>query len=676
MTGTTGPAWRIRTTRPWLRAETFIVLALTLILAITYPAARDSGPFQAIEGEALDWRFRIRGPQAAGPEVAIVAIDDRTLAEFGRWPFSRAWLAQAVDAIARDGARCIVFDLLFVGSEAGGGATAAPLTEPSQDNGSPSAATDSGDRALAEAMARAGNVIVPFAFVYDSAEANVSVLPEAAEAGAYRTVRSGSGRYSALPKHPAGALVPLAALLTVGWSAHVTVFVEADGSLRRAHSVIRYGESYYPSLPVEAARVFLGLDKDKVSLDLGVSLSIGDRAFATDPETALAINYAGPAGTYETRSLIDVVEGRFAPGTFRDRLVLIGPKAVGLGDRFETPYGPQLPGVEVFANVADNFLRRGFLQRSSLTEKLDLLAIVLGGVLAALLGFVTRPAFALLAATALIGIWGAVNLASFIALQSWLNFIFPTLAMLLGTAVVIAGQVIRESRLRADAERRGAVLSRYVSPLMTTDMRGRPGFDSTSKSQMAAVMFVDLVGFTQASEKMTPAEAAELLRRFHDCVERASHAHGGVIDKFIGDGALVIFGLPAAEPSDAANAVGCARAIAREVSAWKAEAEITGERRLECGIGLHFGPIEIAEVGGSHHAQITATGDSVNVASRLEAMTRDLRTTIIISDAVLEAARAAGAAEVLEGFQGLPVQPIRGRERPVGIWAWPAPTKD
>lgn len=657
MSAPAGPPRKGSARRPWLKVETLVVLALTLALVVAYFAARDTGPFQAIEGQSLDWRFRLRGPQAVGPDIAIVAIDDHTLAELGRWPFSRSWLAAAVDAIAADGASSIAFDLLLVG--------------PEQEDGAGEA-----DRALAEAISRAGNVVVPFAFVYESNRANVSALPQPIAETAYPVVRAAGGRFSGRPDHPVGLLVPLGSFLAAGSPAHTTVFVEPDGSLRFSHPAIRYGESYYPSLPVEAVRHFLGVGRQSLSLDLAGGLSIGSRLFPTSSDVTLAINFAGPGGMYDSWSLIDVARGNFAPGTFRGRLVLIGSNAAGLSDRFETPYSPALAGVEIFANIADNFLERGFLLRSSQVEAIDTLAIVLGGMLAGLLGLLRRPAAAMLAMLGLMAGWSALNLYAFAAWQAWLNYTFPSLALLIGGMIIIAGLAVRETRRRADAEQRGATLSRYVSPLAISDLQGREDRTADGRTRTVAVMFVDLVGFTHASEQLPPAATAQLLRRFHGCVEQAAYDHGGIIDKFIGDAALVVFGVSDGSLSDAADAVACARRIVRELEERKTAAGDASGSALTCGAGIDYGVVSIAEVGGSAHAQVTVAGDTVNVASRLEALTRDWSTKIIITDAVFDAVRAAGAAEMLDGFEELPVQKIRGRDRAVRLWAWPSPGTD
>lgn len=642
-----------------------------MTLAVVYLAARDIGPFQVIEGETLDWRFRLRGPQPVSPDIAIVAIDDRSLGELGRWPFSRAWLAAAVDAIAGDGATSIVFDLLLVGPEQ---QARAPPESGAAASGNPSdAAGSDADRLLAEAIGRAGNVAVPFAFVYGPDEANVSDLPDVVERAAYPVVRASGVGLARRAGNPGGALVPLERFLAAGRPAHATVFVNADGSLRLTHPAIRYGESYYPSLPVEGVRQFLGIERQDLTLDLGKALSLGNRSFPMGPDMALAINYAGPRGVFETWSFIDVAKGGFPPGTFRGRLVLVGSDAAGLSDRFETPYSPALPGVEVFANIVDNFLGRGFLRRSPQTTLIDLMAIGIAGLMAASLGLLRRPVAAMLATAAFLGLWSAVAVYSFIAWKTWLNFLFPALALLLGATIVIAALAARESRRRSYAEARSTSLARYVSPLAMSDLQARESRSEIELAQDAAVMFADLVGFTHASEMLPPAAAARLLRRFHGCVEEAALAEGGIVDKFVGDAALVVFGVPQRGASDAVSATACARRLVRALAEWQRESGGAGLPELTCGVGIHYGAVSIAEVGGRTHAQITVTGDTVNVASRLQALTRDWSTQVIVSDAVVHAVRAAGALEMLDGFAELPVQKVRGRDRRIRLWAWPAP---
>jgi adenylate cyclase len=254
-------------------------------------------------------------------------------------------------------------------------------------------------------------------------------------------------------------------------------------------------------------------------------------------------------------------------------------------------------------------------------------------------------------ATGLLALWCALNVAAFAA-GLWLNFTLPALVILLGAAIVGTGRSLRDGALR----RR---LARYVSPLSD-------GGDE--RDELAAVMFVDLVGFTGFGETQPPAEVAATLRGFHARVERAVAAHGGMVDNYIGDAVLAVFGLPAGKPSAAGDALAGARAVVAAFADWNTERRAAGQPAIACGIGLHFGPVRVAEVGGASHARVTVTGDTVNVASRLEGLTRDLHAAVIASDAVMRAAHGAPAE-----FAALPPQPIRGRAQPMSVWAWRTP---
>jgi adenylate cyclase len=606
------------------RLETLLVAGLTLALAGVYLFGRDSGVLQAVEGVALTQRFLLRGPQEPGHDVAIVAIDEASLASLGRWPVSRQVLAEAVDRIAASGAATIVFDLMLVGPE-----------------------TEEADTALATSIVRAGNVVIPYAFTF-AGEKRRAPLPNAIERSGYHVVRTTPGP-ERIPQ-ARNVLVPLLAFIDGGTPGHVSVLLDNDGQLRFIHPAVRIGDGIYPSLAVAAARRQLGLPPDAVGLDLGGSLRLGEQQFETTPDLALAINYAGPAGSFPTWSLADLLLDKVPPAALTGRVVVIGATASGLGDRFVTPYDANLPGAEVFANAIDNLIRGRVLARGQWVEALDLLALLLAGIATAALSVLRRNGAVLAGGGVLLLAWCVVNVAAFSA-GLWLNFTLPALAIVVGTGIVVTGRGLREGAL----SRR---LARYVSPL---------GAGGPDRDVMATVMFVDLVGFTGLGETQSPAEIAGTLRGFHARVERAVAAHGGVVDNFIGDAVLAVFGLPGDGDRTAGQALAAARAVVASFAAWNVERRAAGLPAIECGIGVHFGPVRIAEVGGTSHARVTVTGDTVNVASRLEGLTRDLHTAVVVSDAVI---RAAGAAD---DFAALPPQPIRGRAQPMTVWTWRAP---
>ena len=653
-------------------------------VAIVYALAGSVPIVQALEAETLTWRYRLRGPIVPGPEVAVIAIDDRSIDAFGGWPISRDVLGRAVDALVDDGARVIGIDLLFddTGTQRLPDEVVAVLgavrDAPGQGRAAVRAEIDRlldegrSDRALADALQR-GSTVVAFAFVFDPKTANTEVTPAGIREGAFRIVRRSQGQGSETVAHPAGLFSPpqnlIAGAATLG---HVTVVLEADGRLHREALAIGYGEAFYPSLAAEAVRLFLGLERDRVVLHLGEGIAFGDRFVATDRRMRVVTNAYGPAETFPVTPLVDLVEGRVDPGVFRDRIVLIGTAALGIGDTFVTPFAQRSPGVEHYATVIDNILHDRALVRNENTAALDFIAILACGLITALAARSVSPVAAGVVTGGLVAGWAAICMAAFAAANVWLGFVFPALAIVTTGVREAGARLRRERHARREAERQRANLSRYFSPAVVERLAdsNRP-FD-IDRTQHAAILFVDMVGSTRLTEGLTPSEAMDFLRQFHRHIEKAVFAHQGTLDRFLGDGAIACFGMPEPAPADAYNAIACARTLGEDIARWN---EARGENAppVRIGVGLHYGLVLMGDIGGVNQFQFTVAGDAVNVASRLEGLTRTFGATIIASDAAIEAARAFADDHVTAGFTPLPMQEIRGRGRPIGIWSRPAP---
>jgi adenylate cyclase len=276
-------------------------------------------------------------------------------------------------------------------------------------------------------------------------------------------------------------------------------------------------------------------------------------------------------------------------------------------------------------------------------------------------------AAAIAALAALLG-WGAVTQVAFESRLLWLNLTFPAASILLNAGAAATLGALAERRLRREAQRQRENLSRYHSPVIANLLAEGDKAALPEHEQPAAILFVDMADSTRRTEQMAPAETAQFLREFHRRIEAAVLAHGGVLDRFTGDGAMVIFGVPAPHSDDAVSALACARELTQEMAQWNAELAVDGSPPLRIRIGVHFGSVVIATLGGETQRQLTAAGDTVNVASRLEALMRGRGAAIAISGAVVEAVRAAGRAELLAGFAPLPDQPIRGRKGRIAVW--------
>ncbi len=638
----------------WWRAA--VAAMFTALVVSGYVIGRDAPLASVIEGQALAWRFLARGPAPAPTNVAIIAIDDRTIAALKRWPLPRRVLAAAIEKLTRHRAAAIGIDLMFIERE-----------QPSDGIG-----LSVGDLALHDALRAAPDAVIAVAFTFGPDRAISAADLPALREGAFRIVHRTQPGQSRGLLEAADALLPIEPLRDVAGLGHVNVPVDHDGTLRHLYPAIAIDGHLVPALPVELARRLMGLKQDDVAVLLGRGLAFGGRHIATDPTLRLPLAYYGPAGTIETYSMLDLLEDRIPPGRLAGRAVLIGPTAIGVGDTFVSPYSRALPGVEVLATAVANIVNGHILDHSTRTMLWDIVAIIGLAALAFAAAHLPSTPAAVAATIAVIAAWIAVTQIAFSHASLWLSLVFPVAAAVLNAGAVAVSRFAGERRLRRDMERQRGNLARYHSPLVADLLaRGETG-DFAEREQFAAILFVDLAGFTHRSEHMTPADTARFLRNFHFRIERAVLAHRGVLEQFTGDGAMVIFGIPAPDANDAAAALDCALALIRDIGQWSAELNAAGDAPLRAGIGIHYGPVVITRLGGARQMHLTATGDTVNVASRLEALTRILDAAIVISDAVVGAIRAVGREDLLDAFSELAPQAIRGRDEKIGIWIRPS----
>lgn len=659
-----------------LARRVLVGLSVALALVVIELRLGDGTALRSLELQTLDWRFRWRGPVQAGPETVLVMIDDRSVAELGAWPVPRRLVATALDRLAQAGAAVIALDLLF--AEAGRPLplelrelleeAAAALPPPSAElrQRIRDALESSGhDRELALAIRSAQRVIVPYAFVFDPAQANRTEVPPWIAATAYRVRTAATAEETSAPPPPSGLLAPAPELGVAGVSAgHVTLLLEVDGSLRAALPAIVFKDESYPSLPVEAVRRFLGRDRAELRLDAD-AVRMGALRLPLDQAGRHLVNHYGPQGTLPSFAFIDLLQGRVDAAELRDRIVVVGASAAGAGDRFATPFTPRLPGAEFLGTAIDNMLHGRALRRDDATRAFDLLAIVALSLLVALVAGRRSPLASLLVVLATAVAWAALAQLAFERTHLWLAGPAPAVAAVAAGVAVEGLRLAQERRRRRALERQRANLGRYFPPSVVERLALSDASQALEGARDATVMFVDIVGFTRIAETLSPKAAMDLLRTFHTEVERAVFAQGGMVDKFMGDGVMACFGVPDPVTSASADALRAAMALLQALAAPRADG---GGHRLAVGIGLHRGPVLMGNLGGSVQVQFTVVGDAVNVASRLEALTRSVGTALIVSETALAAARPHLEPSFLARLQPLPEVVLRGRAEPIRAW--------
>jgi adenylate cyclase len=239
-------------------------------------------------------------------------------------------------------------------------------------------------------------------------------------------------------------------------------------------------------------------------------------------------------------------------------------------------------------------------------------------------------------------------------------------------AIAVAVAITRSRRLiarRSAAERARGNLARYFSPNVVDVLAARDQPLGDVRKQQVASLFADVRGFTSIAEALSPEDVMALLRELHRRAAEIVFEHGGTLEKYIGDAMLATFGVPEPAADDPARALACARALLLAIERWNRERLEAGYWPVRIGIGLHCGPAVLGDIGSARSMSFAVIGDSVNVASRLEALTRDLEVDLIVSHELFEAARMVPNAgpELFAGFEDTGSVQVKGRVQPVHI---------
>ncbi len=253
-----------------------------------------------------------------------------------------------------------------------------------------------------------------------------------------------------------------------------------------------------------------------------------------------------------------------------------------------------------------------------------------------------------------------------------LDVITQDTVVLLIVAGILAAGAWRTRRLvlrEAVAARERANLARYFSPRIVDRLAEADEPLSQVRVQPVAVLFADIVGFTRRSEREPPERVVALLRAFHARLEQAVFEHDGTLDKYLGDGIMATFGTPEAGPDDACNAIVAARAMLASIERWNRERASPAFDPIRLSIGIHYGEVVLGDIGSERRLEFAVLGDVVNVASRLEQLSRELDSHLVVSDALVGAARGRPAAgPALAGLRLTQPQNLRGRDQPVAVW--------
>ncbi len=662
----------------WHHRAVFLISVAITVLSLgvyifTFMGDRNTPLFDFLkrfEYSTLDTRFRYRPARYTPPDprIVVVAIDQRSQEVLGKWPFSRKYFGEMLDALREDGARVVSFDVTFDKPDQ----TVAPIRalwgqiERDKKNGKrldpkleaqvlELAREFDADSRFAAGLRRFGPVVLGNFYL----QANeIQGIDDASLNKYAEMVQWYSLNRNAL--NPSTGKADFAALLN-NYQYEGTLFTatianipqlappendektsigffnissDADGVLRRGLLVLPFGRSsnpddidLYGSLEVQTLRLYLGLKTEQVTVNYGpagvASLQFGEKlTVKPDWLGRVLINYRGPRETYPYYSLAEVVNHKCKPGTFRDKIVLVGASATGIGDLRTPPYGGiDYPGLEVHANVIDNMLNNGFLIRGVHQEILDLLLILLFGLPLGTAMALVSPRW-MWFGLALLLPFGFLIYISFVR-GYWLNFTLPAGTLTANVMLVSLYRALVEEKEKRKVR---SAFGQYLSPEVIRRLLVNPQLVEPRKTEIT-VMFSDIRGFTTISEKLDAQDLALFLNGY------------------------------------AANACNASLAMMKMVRALQKQWEAEGKPKLDIGIGLNSGPASVGNMGSALRYGYTALGDTVNLSSRLEGLNKEYGTHILVNESTYAAVKDDGFL-----FRELDIIRVKGKLQPVMIY--------
>ncbi|MFH1541000.1 MAG: adenylate/guanylate cyclase domain-containing protein [Elusimicrobiota bacterium] len=552
------------------------------------------GAFESLEYKSYDFRLKLRGLKSSTEQIVIVAIDEESLDKLGRWPWDRSIHAKLIERLVKADVKTIGIDVLFIEKS-----------------------NSQSDKLLSDAMAKSKKCVNEIFFEV------VNGVPIKAKLPINDIAKSS---------------------LSLG-SPHI--FPETDGVVRKMMPVMEYKDMQCPHISIAVASAYL----NKPWQHLVKNLSL-------DRNSEMLINYHGEFETFKYISYYKILTGNFNQNLLKNKIVLIGYAAAGLGDRHVTPFSPAMPGVETIANSTNAFIDSDFISYSN--HWVGFLSVVIVGIV---LGFLLPRLLPLKSAFLTIFIfvfWSFICNYYFVNKKIWLEYI-PTACLIVFSYISITlWRFITEEKEKRWLKK---TFGHYLSPLVINELIKNPNVITLGgKRSELTVLFSDIRGFTTISEIFTPEAVVSLLNEYLTEMTKIVFKYGGTLDKFIGDAVMAFWNAPLPQKNHAEMAVFCAIDMIKELTKLQQKWRVEKKPIINIGIGINSGDMIVGNVGSLERMNYTVVGDNVNLASRLESLNKEFKTHIIISQSTYLHVKDKVVAKPLGATE------IKGKENPVEIY--------
>ncbi len=620
----------------FLKFLIIITLVLCWIFLFLFPPSF----FNLIKLRIYDFFLRINNFGNPPSDVVIVAIDEKSLKVLGRWPWKRKiWIEFLKKTEALQPA-CIAFDVIF--SE----------KSPYDDE-------------FAKELLKYSNVIFPVVFFFKKEKVSYEP-PEDFWISQSLYVENIEDFEKNPPYSAVTALVPQPELLnSIKFVGHINIIPDVDGVVRKEVLYIEHKGFLIPSLSLRATVLKMGLPWDEVIIEGGKFLKIGNFSLPLQSHGTYLIPYY-PPHKFPVISVVDFLRGKVPKNLIKNRVILVGATAVGIYDLRVTPVTPVMPGVEKHAHVITSLLQKRYIRVFS--KKYLLVFITLSSLITGLFFCFLKPIVSFL-------VFLISEILFFLIIKiSFSHFIWIEPFELMGSTFSLF--VVLTFLNYFFSEKQGRylkkVFSSYVTEQVVKVLMENPEYAHLGgERRNLTILFSDIRGFTSLSETLSPEDVVNLLNRYFEEMVKIIFKYEGTLDKFIGDAIMVFWGAPLPQKDHALRAVKCAMEMEKALRKLNSEIFQKQNVELRIGIGINTGEVLVGNIGvEGKKMDYTVIGDHVNLASRLEGLTKHYGVSIIFSEYTLEEIKK----DVLEGklgyvlVKGLDRVAVKGKRKPVKIY--------
>jgi adenylate cyclase len=569
----------------------------------------------------------------ASYDVIIIDVDDKSLLQEGRWPWPRGVIGKLLDRLQEEGVVVVAMDMMFPEKEIDVTTIISDelqkrnLQTPALSALLDTIAPDLNNDSLLAASFQGKDSVLGMTFLPHDEITGLLPPPAlrltSAELGI--SLITGLGYISNIPQ-----------LQTAAKNAgFINVYADPDGIIRRVPVVMRYKDYVYPSLAFQAVSLYLLSKPSLVTASYAnteqlEAVQLGDHVVPTDSYGQVLVPFIGKSYTFPYYSAADILNKKTPPNALAGKIAFLGTSATGLGDLRATAIQGVYPGVEIQASIAQGILDNSFSYRPAWAIGAEIfLAVVLGIIFAIIFPFCGPRSTALLTLIVPVlliflnnWLWLKTGLILFVLIPILLIIILALLNMIYG--------YVFETRKR---ERIKSMFGQYVPEEHIDEMLKTSGtFSLHGEDREMTVLFADIRNFTSISEPMTASELKDMLNQFFTPMTEIIFKHHGTIDKYIGDLIMAFWGAPLKDKRHAQHAIAAALEMQKAALALKPAFDKRGWPEIKIGVGLNSGLMSVGDMGSTFRRNYTVLGDSVNLASRVEGLTKFYGVNTIVTE--------------------------------------------